>query len=403
MKIFEKLPLYLLVLFGATFFVSCSSDDENPQPVIETLDEGSELFGRGKSEIENLITASGIEDLQSLKEYLEYDVQFYTVTYKTEYLGNEIIASGLVTFPDTDDAVPMMSFQNGTNALDDNAPTNDTGTFTFLSSVASAGYIFVIPDYIGFGSSVDQISPYHQKDYTASAVIDLMKAASELAELEGYNFNGEVFLAGYSEGGYATMAAHKAMEEQQPEGLELIASAPSSGGYDVKGFQEYFFELETYDNPFFMAFVALSYQTVYGYDQPLSTLFQEPYATDIPGLFDGSKGGGEINDALTTTVADLLQPDVFENLDTDPTYSDFVDALNDNSLLDWVPQTRMMMYHGNADVTVPFKNSEETYDNLLQAGASPNTVTFTVIEGADHGSGFFPYISDVVEKFDALK
>ncbi|HNP17913.1 MAG TPA: lipase family protein [Fulvivirga sp.] len=395
----------LLILLISTAIYSCK-DDEAPTPVVvevDRLDNGDRLFGRGVSELKGLVKASGLTELETLTELFEYDVVHYKVTYKTTYLGQEIIASGLVTFPETTNPVPMISFQNGTIASNAEAPTVNTQTFTVLSGIASAGYIFVVPDFIGFGASSDIISPYHSAEYTGRAVIDLMRAARELAYQEGYNFNGEAFLSGYSEGGYATMAAHKMLEEENPEGFELIASAPSSGGYDVKGFQEYFFNLDTFDNPFYMGFVALSYQSIYGYDDPLSDLFQEPYATIMPDLFDGSKNGAAINAQLTPVIADLLQPDILENIDTDPKYKNFVDALNDNTITHWIPRAKMFMYHGTADITVPYQNSVDSYNQLIDAGASTSIVTFIDLEGKTHSTGFAPYLLAAINKFEELK
>lgn len=397
--------LYYLLLIVPLFIFSCDSDDDGTTPVVEIdrLVEGNEIFGRGVGEIKTFIEGSGSSDLIALGDLINNDVTFYEVTYKTTYLGQEIIASGLVTFPETTEAVPMISFQNGTIASDAEAPTNNLGTFTVLSGIAGAGYILAIPDYIGFGASVEFIPPYHHAELAGRSVIDLMRAARELAFQEGYNFDGRAFLSGYSEGGYSTMAAHKLMEEENPDGFELIASAPSSGGYDVKGFQEWFFEKDEYDNPFFMAFVAISYKTVYGYDEPLSDLFQDPYADRIPDLFDGSNNGGQINAQLTTALVDLLQPDIVANIDTDPRYANFVDALNDNTITNWVPRAPMYLYHGTADVTVPYQNSVDSYQQLLDAGASPNIVTFTDIEGANHGTGFAPYLREAITLFESLK
>jgi len=161
--------------------------------------------------------------------------------------------------------------------------------------------------------------------------------------------------------------------------------------------------LETYPQPYYLAYVALSYKNVYGWSDPMSTFFQEPYATDLPGYFDGSKSGSDINALLTDVVADYLQPEFQLNADIDPTFSKIVDAFEENSLDEWVPTKTMYMYHGNADDWVPFQNSVDTYDNFMRLGASSNTVTFTAIEGATHSTGFGPYLIDAVKKFDALK
>ena len=394
----------LFLLFGLIIF-SCSSDDE-PVATNEKLVSSLKFTSSTHSQLSDRITiaeSTTFPGISELIQYLEHDITIYVITYKTTYKGEEIIASGLVSFPETGEAVPMMSFQHGTIASHNEAPTVDKNTYTFLSSVASAGYIFLIPDFIGFGSSSDVLHPYYHEDLTASSVVDMMKAAKELASQKEYNFDGRVFLSGYSEGGYATMATHKSLEENPVDGFELIASAPSSGGYDIKGMQEYFFGLTTYHQPFFIAYVALSYQSLYDWSFSLSDMFKEPYVSKLEGYFDGSMTGQQINSQLTDVLADYLKPDIIANIDTDSKYTDIVNALNENSTHNWTPTKRMMLYHGTEDITVPYQNSVDTYDKMMELGASGEVVTFTPLTGHTHGTGFFPYLYDFMEKFDDLK
>ena len=199
------------------------------------------------------------------------------------------------------------------------------------------------------------------------------------------------------------MAAHRSLEQDPIEGIELVASAPASGGYDVKGMQEYFFSLETYQEPYYLAYVAENYRQIYDWEAPLSDFFQEPYATRIPGLFNGTLSGGQINDQLDTVIADLIQPDLLANIDLDEKYAYIVDAFEENSVHNWVPVTRMFMFHGTADITVPFQNSQDTYNQMIELGASPSILTFTPIEGATHGSGIMPYLVSMMDSFRPLK
>ena len=186
------------------------------------------------------------------------------------------------------------------------------------------------------------------------------------------------------------------------DGFNLVASAPASGGYDVKGMQDYFFGLTTYHQPFYLAFVAASYKTSYGFEQALSDYFQEPYTSNILDYFDGSLGSGEINANLTDVIADLLQPDFLDSPE-DPKFANIVDKFTENSLNNWTPTIRMMMYHGDADITVPYSNSVDTYNDFINLGVSSDIVSFATIEGANHATGFAPYILDALNEFEELK
>ena len=396
----KKHLLYFLLLVWIGF--SCS-DDGPEEPIAEPpqfLEEWESIQAYSSNLVRNLAALSGYS---SLANTLEYDVVVYRITYRTDYLGQTVLASGLVGLPSTTEEVPMLSFQHGTIASDNKAPTNDLNTYGPLAGLASGGYIFLIPDFLGFGESADLLHPYYHADLTASSIIDMLRAVEELAEEENVNFDGNVFLAGYSEGGYATMATHRELQENPVEGLQLVASTCGAGGYDVKLMQEYLFGLETYGDPFYLAYITMSYRSVYEWDDPLTNFFQEPYAGLIPGLFDGTNTGSQINNALTPVVADFINPDFLANVDQDPQYQDFVDALEENSLTDWVPTIPISLYHGDADETVPWSNSLATVEQFLRNGANTEVLEFFTIEGAGHGTGSVPYLLDTWDKFSALK
>ena len=200
----NKIKSYLL-LFLLLF--SCNNQDELTRAYIDTY---TKLFSISKENILEIVQNS---EYGNLNEYLQYDISLYTITYNTTYKGQNIKASGLVAFPDTDQGMPILNFNHGTTSLHADAPTEDLIQYSFFSNAASAGYIFVIPDYLGFGVSDNIVHPYYRSDITGQTIVDMIRAAKELAAIEGYNFNGDVFLSGYSEGGFATMSAHYNMEK----------------------------------------------------------------------------------------------------------------------------------------------------------------------------------------------
>ncbi|MFY0605411.1 MAG: hypothetical protein JXR10_01780 [Cyclobacteriaceae bacterium] len=393
----------LWALSALIFFSACESDDE---PVAEstpaTLNESTKIFLRQAGDLRGFIGASGLAvDTDALK----YGVTTYKVTYETNYKGNKILASAMVFLPETEDVVSTISFQHGTIASNAEAPSQlelGSGQIILASAMSSAGHVVVLPDFIGFGESVDVMHPYYVEDLNATDVIDAIYASRQVALDEGVKMDNELYLAGYSQGGYVTMAVHKHIEEKGIEYYDLKASFPSSGGYDVKLFQEYFFALESYHQPFFLAYVANSYKESYDWDMPLDLMFKEPYATEIPSYFDGSLSGGQINAKLDTLISGLLQEDLLSN-PNDAKYSIIMDAFEENSLTDWVPQVRMFMYHGDADITVPYQNSVAVYNEFIKNGASESVVTFEAIPGGTHGTGVGPWIESFVGEIQKME
>ena len=389
-----KIKAYIFLIL---ILFSCSIQEENTRIHIDTY---TKLFSITKDNILEIVQASEFENLEG---YLKHDISLYTITYNTTYNGKKIKASGLVAFPDTDNGMPILNFNHGTTSLHADAPTEDLIQYSFFANAASAGYIFVIPDYLGFGISDDIVHPYYRSDITGQTVVDMIRATKELAEIEGYNFNGDIFLSGYSEGGFATMSAHYNLENNNYSGLNLVASAPASGGYDISGMLDYFLSKDTYHVPYYIAYVAIGYKTSYDWTLPLSSIFNEPYASIIPEYFNGKYSGYEINSVLSDDISELLTSNFINNIYSDLELKIIVDAFEENSLDQWVPKNKMIMYHGTDDITVPYQNSVDTYSNFISLGADKNTVEFIDLNGENHSSGSLPYIIDLFDKFEKLK
>jgi pimeloyl-ACP methyl ester carboxylesterase len=386
------------------FIFSCA-DKDDPAPRVEedNLVEATVTGSREAAELRFLIEVSGMDVDPAI---ILYDVDVYNVIYTTSYKGLEIEASGLVLLPKTPVDLPMISFQRGTTVRQSDAPSlrsKSSEEVISYAALASMGFITVVPDMIGFGESKEIFHPYYVEEPTATAVIDMLRAAATLAEEKQITFDNRLFLAGYSQGGYSTLATHKAIEAAPLEDFELIASFPGAGGYDITHMQKYLFALDTYPDPYYLAYVGLSYQSYYEEPGLLPDFFNEPYASRIPSLFDGLKSGSDINAQLTQDIQALVKADVLTDFETAPQLEALREKFEANSLINWTPTIPIYMYHGDADMTVPLENSVVTHQNLLDNGASPDELELLIFEGGNHGSTVLPYIADLIEKLQALK
>ena len=385
----------------ALLIFSCSEKEDPVPPRAGDLVTATYAGARTANELRFFIQFSGRDIDPSL---IVHDVNVYRVVYKTTFRDELIEASGLVLLPQATAPVPMISFHHGTIVRQSEAPSlqsQESEEVISYAGLASMGFITVVPDYIGFGESQEVFHPYYVEEPTATAVTDMLKAAVALAETNKIGFSSRLFLAGYSQGGYTTMAVHKALQENPSGDFEVIASFPAAGGYDIGAMQEYFFGLETYDDPHYIAYVGMSYQSYY--DEPVLTgFFNEPYASRIPGLFDGIKSPGEINAQLTPVIAELVREELLTQPGTGPLLEFLRGKFAENSLLDWQPEAPVFMYHGDADITVPYENSAITYNTLLSNGANAENLQLIPLPGRDHASGIEPYIEDVVKKLDSL-
>ncbi|MGV3588991.1 MAG: alpha/beta hydrolase family protein [Adhaeribacter sp.] len=338
-----------------------------------------------------------------IKNNIRNDIQVYQVTYLTTYQGKDIQASGLMCVPkNVTGAMPILSGQHGTTFEQQAAPTNFPATFSGFELFASAGYLTVIPDYIGYGASKDIFHPYYNQQYSASAVIDLVKAAQSYAKKNQLQLNDQLFLVGYSEGGYVTLAAQKEIETNPKHNLTVTASASGAGGYDLVDMLAEVKTGKQYPNPSYLAFILQAFNSANGWNRPLTELFKEPYASQMPQLFNGVASAGAINRALPKEPEKLFNEEFFANLKKEDGELIFKKALVDNSIVtNWVPQSPTKIYQGTADAVVFYQNSKNAYDTFIAAGAK--NLEFIPIQGGTHGSSIEPMLMAVIPWFQSLK
>ena len=387
------------VLFFILWLTWGCSNDDDPGVEEDLLFVSSEEIGpRTTDQLIPILQLAGV-DID--EENWKYDVERFKINYKTNLQGREVEASALVIVPDTDEKLGMISFHRGTITANREAPTELSSsnlTTILYSGLSSLGLVAVFPDMIGFGTSVETTHPYYVREINANTARDAIIAAKQFVSEQGVNLSGDLYLAGYSQGGYLTMAAQQAIEQTPIRNLRLKASFPAAGAYDVKGLQEYFFTLDTYEQPYYLAYVGVAYQEYLSLDIALSDIFNSPYDDRIPGLFDRTLSGSDINDQLTFNIGELLTEDFLTGLETDQKFSEFKSLLSENGLVDWVPETPTYLYHGDADTFIPVQNSIDTYNKLMDNGTDEDLLELIIFEGADHPGGVIPYAEDVALK-----
>ena len=317
------------------------------------------------NEIENYLNSQfGDFDLP-----VQYSATMYSLTYETvDQFGNYALASGMVAFPDVNSqAYPLVSFQHGTQIRRASAPSMN-GFNALSQAMVTAGYIYMEPDYLGLGQS-EIFHPYHLKDVTASTVIDMLRAVKQFCNQTNFvQYNDQLFLAGYSEGGYATMAAVKEIEDNLSDEFNITISFPMAGAYDLSGVMvELMLSEEYYPDPFYLPFFILAYIEKYSLDT-LDVFFLSQYASILPDLFNGEHSGGYINSFLPDIPIHIMKPTVIDEFSTNMNYP-FRLALEENDLYDWTPENEMYLFHGVIDERVPYQNSVVAYNQFILNGS----------------------------------
>ena len=104
-------------------------------------------------------------------------------------------------------------------------------------------------------------------------------------------------------------------------------------------------------------------------DVDFAEYFEPFWADTLPSLFDGTHSGNEINELMPENPLDILLDDVLEEFQNDEDHF-FRQSLEENTLLDWVPESPTYFYHGMGDDIVPYENAQVAYNTFLDNGAS---------------------------------
>jgi len=328
------------------------------------------------------------------------------ITYSTTNMKKEAVnASGLLVIPTPTAAytdylksqgksfsISAVCDNHGTIFLDSEAPTKveeaQHSYPTALLMSGYAGFALIAPDYLGFGDSKGEVHPYIMKKST-EASLDMIRASVRYMTDNHIAFNGQLYLSGYSEGGYITMALAKDIQENHSAEFQVMGVAPMDGPYDVKSLADADFQANTpMVYPAFLAEVASSYSKAYGID--ISDLVVKPDVFNSIDLFGGDYDTVPIHVALG--LADVANGDYgFNTHYADELYkasfiNDYFSNANNelkaklilNSVYDWTPKMKMNIIHCVDDEIIPFTiNAQNAYSQMSANGAT--TVTLSPI------------------------
>jgi pimeloyl-ACP methyl ester carboxylesterase len=162
-------------------------------------------------------------------------VRLYRVTYNTvipERGNKPTVATGLVAVPDTGaSSFPMVSYQHGTVYGKQEVPSfpdQSPETQLMIAQFAGQGYVLIGADYFGLGQSAEP-EGYMVKASHQQATYDMLIAArAVLADLKIQTT--KLFLSGWSQGGFVTLAM---LEKMESVGAPVQAAATASAPADV--------------------------------------------------------------------------------------------------------------------------------------------------------------------------
>jgi hypothetical protein len=368
------------------------------------------------SDLEIRASASTVASLTGLAEC---GVSIYHVVYQThDPSGAVATASEGVMIPTGKAAVctgsrPVLLYSHGTttkksyNTAD---PVHTPEALMVEAFFAAHGYIVIMPNYLGYDVSSLPYHPYLNAEVQAHDMIDGLQAGlAQVSAAGGVTESGQLFIAGYSQGGHVAMATDKVLERDFAQQLPVTAAAPMSGPYDLVNFADTVVSPDGVVNigaTLFMPYLLTSYQKSYGniYESP-SEVYQSPFDQSAPALFP-------TDTPVNTLMADGLLPN-------DPTFrllfgtgglltdsfrqsyptSPFRAALETNTLLGFSPRAPMALCGGLDDPTVYFANSANAQADFASRGVSVPLWDLEVKSSLPTGKTY----TEVFDAFQAAK
>jgi pimeloyl-ACP methyl ester carboxylesterase len=387
-----------VVLTGMMLGCGDAVHSTSKDPLNTTLLSAKQVQTISLTDLKGLAQLSGNTSVAAL---VRYEVDTYRIVYETSYQGEKVKASGLLFIPKgSKEPAPLISLQHGTTFVKGRIPSS-MENFTGMEYFASAGYVAMMPDYVGYGSSDHLFHPYYDREHSAVVVIDMIRSAKEFLNMENVRLTDDLFMAGYSEGGYVTLAAAHELETNPEHQQKITAVAAGAGGYDLLEMLETVTTQRHYSYPSYLAFVLMSYNTTYNWNRPLEYFFQKPYADILKTHMNGQYDGWQINSRLSTEVTRLLDPAFLQRLKQPDDEAQLKRALAANSVRGWKTSLPIKLFHGTRDEIIPHGNSAVTLESFKEAGST--SVTLTLIPGGTHGGSFIPMLQQFIPWFETLR
>ena len=329
------------------------------------------------------------------------DVQVIGLNYLTRGVNGEPTnASGVLLMPSGSDAackgpLPLLAYGRGTEVSKGRAlaSLSDGESGALAAFFAGQGYAVVASDYLGYAKSAYSYHPYLHSDTEASATIDAIRAARQVAREKGQALSGKLMLYGYSQGGHSSMSTHKAIETDPALSAEmgLVAAAhgaaPSALSTALQAAEPVLY------GQIFITFAVTAWQKVYGnvYAKP-SDAFKAPYADGIESIlpsattnFDGLLAQNKVSQDLGSGWLNAMFTDSFLNDLKNNANSGVIQAAKKNDLVasSWTPKSPTLLCAGSGDPVVPYKSAQ-----ALAAAKWKGLSNVTVVDVDAQARGF---------------
>jgi pimeloyl-ACP methyl ester carboxylesterase len=344
-----------------------------------------------------------------------YGFDSYKVTYCTtdallpgDTRPRPTVGTGMVAVPRKSGHLATVVYQRGTAVSFYDTPSNpnivgplEARGESFEGPPASAvfagnGFIYVAPDFLGFGDSTVPRHRYFHAATEAESAVDLLTASRRLLTSLSVQRSDQLFVFGFSQGGHAALALHRQLQDAH---IDVTGTATIGGIFDV---EQWFLSLLARDNtntlPLYAAYLLLAYDDIYNvYERP-TDVFRQPYASTVGGLFDMHHFWDDVLAEMPPTTRALLTPAYYARI-TANRNDPFRVRLRQNTVDQWRPRAPIRVYQSPSDEEAPYADALASVARLRSRGAD---VTVRSLPDFDHVNSWIQAMPQAVTWFRSL-
>jgi len=277
-------------------------------------------------------------------------------------------ASGLLAVPDTDGrAFPTVSYQHGTVYGRHEVPSfaeESPETQLMIAQFAGQGYVVIGADYFGLGVSTEP-EGYMVKGSHQQACGDLVSATrSVLAQMK--ITSDTLFLAGWSQGGFVSMAC---LEKLEQDGVAVKGAVTASAPLDVFALMNGFLNFPRKNDAVWLNSIvilsAFAYENYYGLPGLARSVLTDEAYEAAKKAYDRQP----VDPAgIPTDLRKLVRPDYFDTrFFAASAYGRLIATAQSYR---WVIKSPVRNYYGEADeaITPGVGRMAMTYQQAMGTG-----------------------------------
>lgn len=363
------LALCSVMALPATDYVMLSPLDTAVLPEIPTKDHGGDVVRSvlNKNGIwqntqrnlrrQNFSDKSIYKVMKQLYQYTHKHFVTFPVAYWSQTpQGDSLLVSGRVYLPKNRILNGIIVANHYTMTSDEEVPSNRVSMeMIFLMK----GYAVIMPDYVGYGLSREEVHPYLHWRSAAQTAVDLLNCMPELLDYYGYSYPKDVVVTGYSQGGAVALGVARMIEENYHQENEwsvrkLYAGA---GPYDPAGTYLFSMERNEMGIPAAIPLIVMGLNDAYELGFTLDEFFLDPLLSNYEDwIVSKEYTVGQINQLMGSTIMSELMTEDALTLDS-PQADMLYEVLLWNSNVGYDLQAPAYFLHSLEDEVVPLLNS----------------------------------------------